>query len=133
MSTKCFTGKELQCGFSSNQLLTGFEEHGFKYIITDSRGEPSLLKLKVENWQSRSSAESLQCDAKSEGLAEALEERFGRGQLQLVGSEVTSRCPSQLPNAGLLLFCRSSHFKLPNFSHTQLGSPQEKKEEKYKK
>lgn len=57
-------GKELHYSF-----LGTLDKHGF--IMSDSGGE-------VENWQSRSAAESLLCFAKSEGLAEALEERWMR-------------------------------------------------------
>ena len=83
--------------------------------MSDSGGEPSLVKRKVENWQRSSAAESFVVQCQERGLGWGLGGALGWGQLQLVGSEVTNRCPSQPPITGLLLFCRRSHFKLPSF------------------
>lgn len=57
----------------------------------------------------------LKCCRKSRcqerGLGCGLGGALGWGQLQLVGSEVANRCPSQPSSAWLLLFCQSAHFK----------------------
>lgn len=59
--------------------------------------------------------------ANGEGLAE--------GRLQLAGSEVTNRCPSQPPACRLLVFVArvliSKPAKFLSDSDMQLGSPQE--------
>lgn len=69
------------------------------------------------------------------GLGWGLGGALGRGQLQLLGSEVTNRCPSQPPMPGCYSFVGvliSGTAKFLSNSDMQLGSPQEKQAEKIK-
>lgn len=99
-----------------------FEEH--KVWIQNVRFKSGKL---AERTRRRKLVERCQEGGLGWGLGGAL----GRGQPQLVGSEVTNRCPSQPPTPGCYSFVLrvfiSRTAKFLSNSDMQLGNPQEKK------
>ncbi len=82
--------------------------HGFKCIMSDSGGEPSLLKWKKWKTGRAEALQKVSCTMPSEGLAEALEERLDEGNCSWWG--LRSRT-DVLHNLQRRAVCRSAHFR----------------------